>query len=73
MTKTKKTQHNTYVQKTKKMRNTDSTKNRVWLQVLAKDKQFPPFYSYSQDVLDTTMHKQTQITSDCLFKDVNSW
>lgn len=55
-------------QKIKKMRNTDSTKNRVWTQVLTKGKQFPPCYSYSPDVLDITRCKQTQITSDCLLK-----
>ena len=61
------TKHNT-TQKIKKMRNTDSTKNRVWTQVLTKGKQFPPCYSYSPDVLDITRCKQTQITSDCLLK-----
>jgi len=42
--------------------------NRERSQVLAKGKQFlsfirhPPCYSYSQDVLDTTLRKQAQIT-----------
>jgi preprotein translocase subunit Sss1 len=52
------------------MSNTDPTKNRAasWTQVFAKGKRFlprkrhPPWYEYSQHVLNTTMHKQTQIT-----------
>jgi hypothetical protein len=44
------------------------TKTRGWNQAPAKDKQLlplirhPPCFSYSQYVLDTTMHNQTQIT-----------
>ena len=55
-------------QKTKKMSNKDLIKNRGWTQVLANGKiscllRYSPCYSYSQDMVDTTVHKQTQITS----------
>jgi hypothetical protein len=42
-----------------------------WTHELAKGKQFlpltrrPPCYSHSQDVFDTTMHKQKQIRKNC--------
>ena len=48
------------------MRNTDPTKYRGLTQVLVKCKQFmprirrPACYSYSPDVFDITMPKQTQ-------------
>jgi hypothetical protein len=51
--------------KTKQMRNTIPTKIRGHTQVLAKGKQFilrirnPPCYSYSPDVLNTTVHTHT--------------
>jgi hypothetical protein len=47
------------------MSNTDPTKNRGWTQALAIGKHFlslivhPPFYSYSQCVLATTIRKET--------------
>ena len=49
-------------------RTTNPTKIRGWTQVLTKLKQFMPLirhmpcYSYSQNVLYTTMRKQTQMT-----------
>ena len=55
------TQH----RKEKEMRNTDTTKYRGLTHVLMKGKQFmprirrPAWYSYSPDVFDTTMPKQT--------------
>jgi hypothetical protein len=63
-TKTNKTNNTT--QKRKKMRNTDTTKYRGLTQVLMKGRQFmprirrPACYSYSPDVFDTTMPKQTK-------------
>ena len=48
---------------------TDPTKNRRWSQMLTKGKKFlslwrhPACYSYIQDVFDTTMRQQTQITN----------
>jgi hypothetical protein len=62
-----KTKKNT-TQKIKKMSNTDPTKNRGWIQTSERGKQFlhptrhPPCYSYSQYVLDNTIHKKAQIT-----------
>ena len=62
-----KTNKNT-TQKTKKMSNTDPTKYRGCTQVLANGKQFLPLrrhpscYSYSQDVFDITISKETHIT-----------
>jgi len=64
--KTNKTKNTT--QKTKKMSNTDPTKNQGWIQAPQRGKQFlpptrhPPCYSYSQSVLDTTMRKKAKIT-----------
>ena len=51
-------------QKAKKRSNTDPTKSRGLVHVLVKVTQFMPLithpssYSYIQDVLDTTVHKQ---------------
>lgn len=53
-------------QKTKEMSNTGSSQNMGWNQVLQRGKQFlfliehSPCYSYSQDVLHTSLRKQTQ-------------
>ena len=52
-------------QKTKKIKNMDLTKYRWWTLFLPNGKQYPPLirhspsYSYSQDVFDTTIRKQT--------------
>jgi hypothetical protein len=52
-------------QKTKKIKNMDLTKYRWWTLFLPNGKQFLPLirhspsYSYSQDVFDTTIRKQT--------------
>jgi hypothetical protein len=61
-TKTKTTQ------KTKNMSNKDTTKNPKVNPGVPKGKKFlslikhPPYYSFSQDMLDTTIPKQTQMT-----------
>ena len=63
--RTKTNKANNTTQKRKKMRNTDTTKYRGLTQVLMKGKQFMPLirrpacYSYSPDVFDTTIPKQT--------------
>jgi len=50
------------------MNTTHHTKHRWWTWVLAKGKQFlplvrhPPCFSFSPDVFDTTLRKQTEIT-----------
>jgi len=55
-------------QTTTTMSNTDPTKNWEWTQTPAKGKKIlplirhPPYYSYSQYVLKTTIGKQTQLT-----------
>jgi hypothetical protein len=55
-------------QKTKNMSNKDTTKNPRVIPGVPKGKKFlslikhPPYYSYSQDMLDTTIPKQTQMT-----------
>jgi hypothetical protein len=60
--------------KSKKMSNTDPTKNWRWTQVLATGKQIislishPPCCSHSQCVLATTICKQTQIA--CLYAEI---
>ena len=60
--------HNTAQKSNRKISNTDPTKTMVNTSAL-ESKQFmslirhPPCYSYGQDVLDTSIHKQTQITN----------
>ena len=64
-TKTNKTKHT--AQKIKKMSNSDLTKKPGVIQGHIEGKQFlplirqPPYYPYSQEVLDTTLGKQAQI------------
>ena len=65
-TQAKSNKTNNTTQKRKMMRNTDTTKYRGLTQVLMKGKQFmprlrrPACYSYSSDIFDTTMLKQTK-------------